>query len=457
MPAKPLINLLRGWPSATLLPVALLRRAAERAFDTPELACPGLSYGPDAGHPNLRKSIASWLSDFYGTRQPIHMDRITITGGASQNLACLLQVFTDPLFTRNIWISSPAYMLAFRIFDDSGFHGKLRSVPETAAGIDVDFLRREISKSEQTAAAEANLKPTIKPQRPWAKVYRHVIYVVPSFSNPSSVTMPLDQRTELVKLAREHDALIICDDVYDFLQWPASADAQQSSLRKATCPRLVDVDRYLDGGAERKGADGFGNVVSNGSFSKISGPGIRTGWVEGTPQLAHGVSQTGSTRSGGAPSQLTATYMSLLLESGELQEHIYGTLQPAYAARHRTMVAAITKHLVPLGVRMPLAERQVDGGFFVWLTLPDPLRAASVARRAQEEENLVVAEGEMFEVPGDSAAIRHACDVRLCFSWEGEEQLVEGVERLGRVIGREQQQGRGQAVAEAVTGANSYW
>ena len=104
--------------------------------------------------------------------------------------------------------------------------------------------------------------------------------------------MTLKRREELVRLAREYDALIITDDVYDFLQWPASLTTETLSLDKAILPRIVDVDRYLDGGSERDGADGFGNAASNGSFSKIAGPGLRTGWVEGTKKLADGVSQT---------------------------------------------------------------------------------------------------------------------------------------------------------------------
>jgi len=81
--------------------------------------------------------------------------------------------------------------------------------------------------------------------------------------------MTTERRIELIKCAREFDALIIADDVYDYLQWPTdSSTSPEGPLNKATFARLVDIDRALDGGAERAGADGFGNAMSNGSFSK---------------------------------------------------------------------------------------------------------------------------------------------------------------------------------------------
>ena len=132
---------------------------------------------------------------------------------------------------------------------------------------------------------------TLKPPRPWNKIYRHLIYAVPTFSNPSSKTMSLRRRQQLVLVAREYDALIITDDVYDQLQWPANREPTEPYAKKAVMPRVVDVDRDLDGGSERPGADGFGNAVSNGSFSKVSGPGCRTGWAEGPDKLAYALSQ----------------------------------------------------------------------------------------------------------------------------------------------------------------------
>lgn len=102
--------------------------------------------------------------------------------------------------------------------------------------------------------------------------------------------MTLERRKQLVQVAREYDALIITDDVYDQLQRPAPTRSVHSQER-ALLPRIVDVDRYLDGGSDKLDGDGFGNAVSNGSFSKVASPGCRTGWAEGTEKCLYGLSQ----------------------------------------------------------------------------------------------------------------------------------------------------------------------
>jgi DNA-binding transcriptional MocR family regulator len=99
------------------------------------------------------------LTDFYEPSDPVTTNRICVSGGASQNLACLLQVFSDPVYTRNVWMIAPAYMLSFRIMEDAGFQNKLRAVPEDDEGIDIDFLKNELEKSEEKAKKDNNTKP----------------------------------------------------------------------------------------------------------------------------------------------------------------------------------------------------------------------------------------------------------------------------------------------------------
>lgn len=90
-----------------------------------------------------------------------------------------------------------------------------------------------------------------------------------------------------MRLARKYDALVVTDDVYDFLQWSSTVGGELASADRAFVPRLVDVDRYLDGGP----VDEWGHAISNGSFSKLIGPGARTGWAEASEKVAYGISQ----------------------------------------------------------------------------------------------------------------------------------------------------------------------
>jgi DNA-binding transcriptional MocR family regulator len=121
--------------------------------------------------------------------------------------------------------------------------------------------------------------------------------------------------------------------------------------------------------------------------------------------------------------------MTHLLTTNQLQTHIQQTLKPAYATNYHALLSALKTHLLPLGFTLPQPTRKVVGGFFVWLSLPEGLAAAEFARVCREEEGVVVAEGGMFEVPGDEG-VRFEGNVRLCFAWEERERLVEGVRRM---------------------------
>ena len=480
MPPNPArtINLLKGYPSPSLLPAPLLGAASQRILSDPTTSTPALLYGADEGYWPLRISIARWLDGFYGGARRIYASqqastvdtdldrdietaagRITITGGASQSLGVMLSTFTDPAYTQTVWMVVPTYFLAFKILQDAGFAGRLRPVPEDEEGIDVDFLEAELANAEQHLASQPESHwRGYKPASLFEKVYRHVIYVVPTFANPSSRTMSLKRRERLVQTARRYDALIVCDDVYDMLQWPRNKDETSVDANKAQLPRVLDIDRHLE---PAPGDAAFGNAVSNGSFSKILGPGIRTGWVEATPKFAFRLSQTGAQKSGGAPSQYAAVCVNELLRAGQLQRHVRDTLRSAYERRWRLMREAITNELEPLGVSVieqtPGQEGSgLAGGYFIWVTLPEPLRGHEVAERAKDQR-LMVGYGEMFEVPPppeeeeiqsshadcrgrSTLPIRTSCEdrfprsLRLCYSFEDEALLKGSVKALAQVI-----------------------
>ena len=425
-----LIDFLSGWPNPDLLPSLQLNSGANAVLSHTDIAREALKYAPDEGYLDLRKSVASWLSEFYAPPDVIEYDRICITGGASQNLACILQTFTDSVYTRNIWMQSPTYFLACRIFDDSGFSGKMRAIPEHNGDIDVEFLAEAIKKSEADAVAAGNDQPKLKTAFPWRKIYKHVIYAVPSFSNPTGYVMSLQNREALVRLAREYDALIVTDDVYDMLQWPTNTSEGSQSLHCAVEPRMVDIDQNLDHGPSE-----FGNAVSNGSFSKIAAPGCRTGWAEGTPKFAWALSQTGSSRSGGAPSALVAAILNQTLRDGSLEVHIKQKLIPEYAKRWKRLTQSVQARLGPLGVSIVQAKQQdVAGGYFLWLDLPEGIDGDVLRKKAMQEENVKLLSGKMFSVQGDSKETDFRNNIRLCFSYEEYDALDQGICRLERVI-----------------------
>lgn len=114
---KQQINLLKGWPNKTLLPSKLLREAIQATLLEPSLSDEALQYGSEQGKPEIRTRLATWLDDFYTPTCPTAADQIAITAGASTGLATILNLFTDTVHTRKVWLVAPCYMLAFRIFE----------------------------------------------------------------------------------------------------------------------------------------------------------------------------------------------------------------------------------------------------------------------------------------------------------------------------------------------------
>lgn len=150
------------------------------------------------------------------------------------------------------------------------------------------------------------------------------------------------------------------------------------------------------------------------------------------------IQNRGSSRSGGAPSQLSSTFVDQLLQSGILQQHIRQELIPAYRARYNRLMGAIKEHLFPLGFRVPAGNQPISGGYFIWLDLPPQLTGDSLAQRALADEKLKIGSGTLFRVQGDCSEYCRTFEhsIRLCFAYERPELLCEGVERLAAVARR---------------------
>ncbi|EOD46041.1 putative aminotransferase protein [Neofusicoccum parvum UCRNP2] len=420
------IDLQLGWPSTTLHPTAPLLAAAPAILSSPTTSAAALNYGPGHGHEPLRAAIARWLTSAYapatasGAAYAIPASRVLVGNGASATLLSAALRFADARYTRCVWMVEPTYFLASPIFADAGFEGRLRGVPEDAEGIDLAFLRAAVERVEREVAAGTgewgrlglrSEEPERKGLGP-CRVYRHVLYMVPTWSNPSAKTMSLRRREEVVRLARELDVLVVTDDVYDVLRWPVEEGVGVEALGPLP-PRIVDVDRVLDGGVK----DG------------------------------------GSTRSGGNPAHFSSMFIHQLISTGALQKHISTVLVPTYQRRYHALLKAIKDHLVPLGVVIDTGKpyetslssnsqasnavsKQPDsaGGFFTYLMLPPDLPpAGKLAAVAREKHKVKFAFGDMFRIEGDPGSADRAKEkggfemgIRLCWAWHEEEELAEG-------------------------------
>ncbi|KAH3661494.1 hypothetical protein OGAPHI_006341 [Ogataea philodendri] len=430
MPPK--YNFFRGHPSAELLPAKQVLDATHTVYERvildenhydDVLNRHPLQYGCDLGNLEVRTAIADWNTRQFGLKVPSDPRCINMTNGASYGIMNILAQTTSPHngLTRRAFLVTPTYFLINTTFIDAGFGGKLSGIEELEDGqIDLDEFARQLeyydSLEEIRSPTEEDLKAIQHPKKLPKKIYRYVLYVTPTFSNPRGGTLTAETRYKLVELARKHDMLIICDDVYDLLDYTVP-----STETPKLVPRIVYCDKET-----LTDPNSPGNTVSNATFSKLVGPGLRVGWQETvSPTLTKLIDQGGAHISGGSPAHTNSVIIGELIVSGEMDKIVTG-LREAYTERSKALHEAVEKYM-PKGTVVSGG----DGGYFVWVTLPEEYDCRLSCEKAAEQ-GLLLANGDHFEVVGDSRGWGSRA-ARLSLSFLSQEAIVEGIKLWGQI------------------------
>jgi 2-aminoadipate transaminase len=236
-------------------------------------------------------------------------------------------------------------------------------------------------------------------ERVLARTRPALIYLVPDFQNPRGTSLSLERRHALLALARRHEVPIVEDDPYGELRYSGTRP-----------PSLAALDR-----------DGL--VIHLSTFSKTLSPGMRVGWIAASEPVIRALTMTkqaADLHSGGIQQRAVARAVATF----DFDRHVRG-LCAAYRERRDAMLTA-------LAARFPAGTRWThpDGGLFLWVELPEPLRAEDLLPQA-------LARGVAF-VPGAPffvAPVRHNF-LRLNFSNQPPARIADGIARLGEVIDR---------------------
>ncbi len=224
------------------------------------------------------------------------------------------------------------------------------------------------------------------------------VYTIPTFQNPGGVTMSLPRRKRLVEVAHERELVVLEDNPYGLLRYEGEP-----------LPTLLS----LDGGEF---------VVYLGTFSKILSAGIRLGWAV-APSPIRDKMNLGKQGVDLCSSSLSQLFVSTYFAERNWEDYL-ADLREIYRRRRDTMLDALAEHF-PAEARWTRPE----GGMFLWATLPDYIDTTDLLARALEERNVAFVPGRAAYLDG-----RGGSSMRLNFSGSVEEDIREGVRRIGETV-----------------------
>ena len=361
-----IISFAGGVPSPETFPAERIAEIAARVIV--EKRSVALQYGPTRGLPRLCDFVAAVCRARGIDCTP---DDVLMTTGSQQALDLIAHTLLDPGDV--VLVELPTY-----IGGTSSFHA--RSAELVGVAQDDDGI-----VPESLAEVAARTKPKL-------------LYTIPNFQNPSGRLMTQQRRAEVLRIAAEHDFLVIEDDPYGELLYVREADTLAMKSR-----------------------DDDGRVIYLGSFSKVLAPGLRCGWIVAAPELLSKLEiakQAADLCSG----MLDQSIVDEFTAAGELPAQIE-KVRAFYRRKRATMLEALEEHFHEHATWTP-----ADGGLFTFVTLREDIDTAALVPEAISA-GVAYVPGAPFFVDGSGRNT-----MRLTFAKENDERIREGIKRLAGVM-----------------------
>jgi 2-aminoadipate transaminase len=366
------ISLAGGLPDTSTFPPELYARLHAGLAGS---AARALQYGPTDGLAGAKRAIGEVMGAEGADVDP---DDVLVTTGGQQVIDLVSKALLDPGDV--VVAEGPTYPGALPTF--SAYQADVVQVPVDADGMRVDELEKTLASLEREG------------RRP------KFIYTVPTFANPSGVTLSRARREQLVSIAHARELVVLEDNPYGLLRYEGEP-----------LPTLLE----LDGGEF---------VVYLGTFSKILSPGLRLGWAVAPHPVLEKLN-LGKQGTDLCSSSMAQLFVAAYFEGGHWRPYL-DSLTALYRGRRNAMLEALDESLPP-----EAEWTRPRGGLFVWATLPDYIDTTDLLARALRE-NVAFVPGRAAYADG-----RGASEMRLNFSGVGERDIREGIHRVAEVV-REQ-------------------
>lgn len=365
------VSLAGGMPYVSALPRELLDESFGSLMDSRGPLA--LQYGGGQGDLQLREQIREVMS-----LEGIHssVEDIVVTTGSQQGLDLLGGLFLDEGDV--VLAESPSYVGALGIFRHYEAH--VEHLETDNEGLQPEALQEAVTRLR---AEGRKIK---------------FLYLVPNFGNPSGVTLNWSRRQAIVEICKREHILILEDNPYGLLYFGEKPPDAMRSFEADT-------------------------VIYLGSFSKILAPGFRVGYVLAPPAIRDKLVLANESAIL-SPSSFSQMLISEYLAKSDWQGQI-DTFRGVYRARRDAALDAMEEYLPTLQTTRP------DGGFYLWVTLPEGIDSKAMLPLAVTEL-VAYTPGTAFFANGDGH--RH---LRISFCYPTPENIRVGIKRLSTVINRQ--------------------